>query len=339
MGHKRTPNPTYDIGVKASQIRRPYFFEIFTVANLLVMLFVLRRLGMITLSTMSAVVPPIVVGFFLQALLGVVIRLAFAARGGTARELLATYRSAGWIIDTLRLAVFTGVWVHIYGWIKLTVPMVHPHLFDQQLWTLDRALFFGYEPNVFLLTLFSPSPVLRVIDWTYAYVFFVSLNIVGVFIASAPDRRLRVCFMNSNTVLWLAGAWLYVAVPALGPAYRFPEVWLPLAPLLTETQHFQRLLIANYAAVQAWLRGGRQPVNILLGVAAFPSLHVGFQTLAFLWMRRVTKWGGTLFGIFAVFIFIGSIVTGWHYLIDGIAGAALAWLCYALSCRVTAIHG
>lgn len=324
--------------MKGSQIGRPYFFEIFTIANLLVLLFVLRSLGSITLTTMTAVMPPIVIGFFLQALIGIAIRLAFAARRGAARELLTTYRSAGWIIDTVRLAIFSGIWVHLYGWIKLTTPMLHPRLFDQQLWNLDRAICFGYEPNVFFLTLFSASPVLHVIDWTYAGLFFASLNIVAIFIASAPDRRMRICFMNSNTMLWLVGAWLYVAVPALGPAYRFPGVWLPLAPILTETQFYQRLLISNYTSVLAWMRGAQRPVNILLGVAAFPSLHVGFQMLAFLWMRRVTKWGGTLFGIFAVFIFIGSIVTGWHYLIDGIAGAVLAWLCYVLSCRVPAIH-
>ncbi|HXH41546.1 MAG TPA: phosphatase PAP2 family protein [Thermoanaerobaculia bacterium] len=324
--------------MKGSQIGRPYFFEIFTFANLVVLLFVLGNVGPLAIQTMGSVMPPIVVGFLVQALFGIAVRLAFAARRGSTAELLATYRSGGWIADTFRLAIFTGLWVHVYGWIKLTMPMLHPRLFDQELWNLDRAVFFGYSPNLFLLTLFSSSAVLRAIDWSYAYVFFASLNILAIFIASAPDRRMRIAFMNSNTLLWLGGAWLYVAVPALGPAYRFPEVWLPLAPLLPETQHFQRLLIANYSAVLAWLRDVPQPVNILLGVAAFPSLHVGFQTLAFLWMRRQTRWGGTLFGIFVAFIFIGSIVTGWHYLIDGLAGAALAWVSYISAQRVPAIR-
>ena len=68
-------------------------------------------------------------------------------------------------------------------------------------------------------------------------------------------------------------------------------------------------------------------------MAAFPSLHVAFQTLVFLWMRRVWRWGEIVFGVFAVAILIGSLVTGWHYLIDGIAGIALAWLCYFFSAR------
>jgi len=266
------------------------------------------------------------------------IRLAFARRRGVARELFTTYRSTEWITDTLRLAIFSGLWLHTYGWIKLAIPILHPRLFDQQLWNLDRALCFGYSPNLFLLTIFSSPPVLRVIDATYADVFFISLTIAGIFFGSAPERRTRIAFMNSNVLLWLIGAWLYVALPALGPAYRFPEVWLPLAPLLERTQQFQRLLMSNYNAVLASLRGTPRPINILFGVAAFPSLHVAFQTLAFLWMRRLTSWGGTLFGIFALFIFIGSIVTGWHYLVDGIAGGLLAWACYAAAQRVPAIR-
>src|SRR5207248_3280852 len=114
--------------------------------------------------------------------------------------------------------------------------------------------------------------------------------------------------------------------------------WRALAAPAARPQQFRRLSMSNYTAVLASLRGTPRPINILFGVAAFPSLHVAFQTLAFLWMRRLTSWGGTLFGIFALFIFIGSIVTGWHYLVDGIAGALLAWGCYIAACRIPAIR-
>jgi hypothetical protein len=324
--------------VKATLAWRPYFFEIFTLANFALLLFIVWRMTTMPIRTLGVIAPSVAGMFLLQALVGVAIRIGFAARKGNARELLAVYRTRGWIADTLRLAVFTGLWTHTYGWIKLLIPLLHPRLFDQQLWNLDRAIFFGYSPNVFLLTVFSAPPVLRTIDWTYANVFFASLNIAAIYFASAPQRQQRVAFMNSNVLLWLIGVWLYVAVPSLGPAYRFPEVWLPLTMLLDRTQTFQRLLMSNYNAVMLQLRGVPRPFNILFGIAAFPSLHVGFQTLAFLWMRRLTRWGGIVFGIFAVFIFIGSIVTGWHYLIDGVAGAVLAYACYAAAQRVPAIR-
>jgi len=323
--------------MRAPYVSRLYFFEIFTVANFLILLFALRKVTM-PLETLFHLAPSIALGFLVQGVIGILIRLAFAARRGEVRALLATYRSKDWLVDTFRLALCSGLWVHTYGWIKLAVPVLHPRLFDQELWALDRALCFGYSPNVFLLTIFSAPRWLRVVDWTYANVFFASVNITGIFMASAPARRLRVAFMNSNVMLWLIGAWMYVALPSLGPAYCFPEVWIPLAPLLARTQTFQRLLMSNYEAVLASFHGVSRPINILFGIGAFPSLHVAFHTLAFLWLRRLTKWGGPLFGVFAVFIFIGSIVTGWHYLIDGVAGAALAFLCYIAAQRVPAIR-
>jgi hypothetical protein len=324
--------------VKAPQIARPYFFEVFTVANFLILLFVLRNVTSKPFWTLYPLVLQIALGVLVQTLIGVAIRLTFAAFRGTAKELLVIYRSRGWLIDTLRFAIGCGLWTHTYAWIKLTTPVLHPHLFDQQLWNLDRTICFGYQPSFFVLSLFSAPSVMRLIDWTYAFVFFASLNIAMIFFASLPERRLRIAFMNSNALLWLTGGWLYVAVPSLGPAYRFPEVWVPLAPWLDRTQTFQRLLMTNYRNVLLSLRGARRPINIIFGIGAFPSLHVAFQTLALLWMRRQTKWGGPLFLVFVFFIFFGSLVTGWHYLVDGLAGAALAWACYAAAQRVPAIR-
>jgi len=120
--------------------------------------------------------------------------------------------------------------------------------------------------------------------------------------------------------MWIAGAWLYLLVPTLGPAYRFPGVWLPLSAMLGNTQQLQRVLMTNYQHVLH-----NQQVNILLGIAAFPSLHVAFAMLVTLWMRG--RWR-LLFGVITLIIFLGSIVTGWHYLIDSIAGLLLAVLCY-----------
>ncbi|MGH9420786.1 MAG: phosphatase PAP2 family protein, partial [Thermoanaerobaculia bacterium] len=313
-------------------------FEVFAIANLLILLFLLRDVTSKPFRTLGSFVLEIAMGVLAQTLIGVAIRLAFAAYRGNAKELLATYRSGGWLMDTFRLAIGGGLWTHTYGWIKLMTPVLHPHLFDQRLWDLDRAICFGYQPSFFVLSLFSAPAVMRLIDWTYANVFFASLNIASIFFASAPQRRLRIAFMNSNALLWLIGGWLYVAVPSLGPAYRFPEVWVPLAPWLDRTQTFQRLLMTNYRNVLSSLRGVQRPVSILFGIGAFPSLHVGFQMLAWLWLRRLTKWGSPLFLLFAVFIFFGSLVTGWHYLVDGLAGAALAWACYAAAQRVPAIR-
>ena len=319
--------------------RRVYFFEVFALANLIIIVLWLRPMTMnVPLSTLPFVMRTIMGGFLLNTAIGVGIRALVAWRRGTLRAYLGVIRSPGWLTDTLRIAVASGLFAHAYGWIKLAVPLLHPRLFDRELWDLDAMLLAGHSPTEFFLTLFSAPAVLRVIDWSYAHIFVSSLFIATAFFGSSPSRRLRVAFMDSNVALWLAGAWLYMALPSLGPAYRFPSVWLPLAALLDRAQAFQRLLMTNYQNVLLFTRGMLRPVNVFFGVAAFPSLHVAFQTLVFLWMRRVWRWGEVIFAVFVGFILIGSVVTGWHYLVDGLAGIVLAWLCYAIAARAHRMH-
>jgi hypothetical protein len=299
-------------------MRRPYFFEIFTILNFVIIQLALWRITRAPILTIVVTLLALVPAFVVQALVGIGIRLAVARAGRS--EYRAVIRSRRWIADSIRIIVFSALSVHVYGWIKLSIPLLHPQLFDSVLWNVDRAMFFGHSPNIFFVDLFSTS--LRFFDWTYANVFIASLNIASIYFVSDPDDRVRIGFTNSNTLMWLAGAWLYMLVPSLGPAYRFPSIWLPLSAALANTQQLQRILMNNYQHVLH-----NQQVNILFGIAAFPSLHVAFEMLVTLWMRG--RWR-LLFGLITVLIFLGSIITGWHYLIDSIAGLVLAVASYLL---------
>jgi len=297
-------------------MKRPYFFEIFTVVNFVIIQILLWRMTHAPLSTVALTMLALGPAFAVQALVGIAIRMLIARARG--QQYASVIRSRRWIADTIRIVLFSALSVHVYGWIKLSVPLLHPQLFDSELWNVDRAIFFGHSPNIFFLDLFSTS--LRFFDWTYANVFIASLNLAGIYFMSEPDDRIRIGFTNANTLMWLAGAWLYLLVPSLGPAYRFPSVWLPLSGALGNTQQLQRILMNNYQHVLH-----NQSVNVLLGVAAFPSLHVAFEMLVTLWMRG--RWR-LLFAVITLLIFLGSIVTGWHYLIDAIAGLVLATASY-----------
>jgi len=119
-------------------------------------------------------------------------------------------------------------------------------------------------------------------------------------------------------------------LPSLGPALRFPDVWFAHAETLRITQGLQAVLMRNYQNVlRAW--NGEtitEPIRIVFGIGAFPSLHVAFQAYVFFWARRVWRGGQVVFGIFAFVIFLGSMITGWHYLIDSLAGLLMAYLAY-----------
>ena len=308
-------------------MKRPYFFEIFVLANLAIVVAFAHR-SVPLLGRPAVIVLGLVLSFAAQALLGVIVRSVVALIRKD-REYLRTIRRAEWVADTLRLVIGAALVVFTYGWIKLVVPIHHPTLFDQTLWDVDQLLGFGVAPTVLLLDLFEHPTFLRAIDFLYANIFFASTVVAAAYFLSDPRKRVRIGFANGYAALWITGAWLYLAVPSLGPAYAFKDLWMVHGDTLRITQTYQALLMRNYQNV---LRAaGGEPagaITIVFGIGAFPSLHVAFQTYVFFWMRRLWTSGEVLFGIFAVAIFLGSMITGWHYLIDGIAGLVMAYVCY-----------
>ena len=306
-------------------MRRLHFFEIFIVANLAaIALFAWETLPI--LRSPAKIVAGLVLSMVLQAAAGVGVRAAVALVRRD-RGYFRIIRTRAWLIETARIVVGFALIVFTYGWIKLVVPIKHPVLLDQALWDLDETLFFGVAPSVFFLNLFGSDAVLRAVDWSYANIFFASTLIANAYFFSEPSRRIRVAFANGYSVLWLTGAWLYMLIPSIGPAYRFHDVWMVHGDTLRITQNIQALLMRNYRNVT----GGGGPVSIVFGIAAFPSLHVAFQMFACLWMRRLWRWGEVLFAFFVVVIFLGSMITGWHYFVDGVAGLILGYVCYRVS--------
>lgn len=306
-------------------MKRPYFVELFALANLLVIAFLAR--GQEALPSPFWLVS-LVITVLVHTLVGIAIRAIVAMARGR-RRYLRRIRRRSWILDTARLVFATALTFYVYGWIKLVIPVLHPRLFDQELWDLDQKLFFGLAPTVFFLDVLGRDAFLAVIDWSYANIFLASSIIAGAYFFSEPSRRIRTAFTNGNAVLWIVGAWIYMLVPSLGPAYSFSDIWLAYGHSLDTTQWVQGVLMRNYHNVLRAARGEPHgPINVLFGIAAFPSLHVGFQAFVFFWMRRLWTSGEVLFGIFAATIFLGSMITGWHYLVDGLAGFVLAAACW-----------
>jgi hypothetical protein len=312
---------------------RPYFFELLVLVNLAVIA-LFAHASFFLLGDVVKTVIALLMGIGVQAVVGIGARAIIAVARGD-RSYLRRVRRRLWIVDTLRLIAGSALMIFTYGWLKLVVPLFRASNFDAALFELDRVVGLGISPSIFLLDLFGGAGVLHIVDWCYANIFYASLFIAMAFFLSHPSRRIRIAFMNGNTALWMSGAWLYFLVPSLGPAYRFPDIWLAQSESLRITQNLQALLMRNWQTVLRSWEAGRiaGSISLAFGIAAFPSLHVAFQTYVFFWMRRLWTSGQVVFATFALTIFLGSMITGWHYLIDGLAGIAMAYLCYRLAIR------
>ena len=308
--------------------RTPYFFEVFLALNTAFVFWMARAEAVSTIWHSVVAVAGIATAAASAAL---AVRFFVAWRQHRARRLWRIVTSRKWLTDSVRIFIGLSMLGISYAWIKLLVPVLHPHVYDQELFALDQRLCFGISPSIFFLQLFSSPRFLRLIDAAYIQFFIAGIVVsFGVFFSS-PVRRMRIAFMTSCALMWLIGAWTYVLIPSLGPAYRFPEVWFPYAQYLKWTQATQAALMRNYVNLMRMAHGQPGKIFLDLGIAAFPSLHVATQSLVAIWFSRVWRGGTILFAGAAFFVFIGSMITGWHYLVDGIAGVALAYVSYAAS--------
>jgi membrane-associated phospholipid phosphatase len=160
----------------------------------------------------------------------------------------------------------------------------------------------------------------------------VSLSIA--FFCAFPQDRMRRQFMLSCVLLWTLGAWIYVALPALGPVYVYNDVWSGASDQIYHATGAQQLLWENYQTVLGGRTGGLRQFNPTRGVAAMPSLHVGAHWLLMLWFRRRARPFFAVAVIGTLLTFIASVVTGWHYAVDGYVGVVLAQCCYLISLRL-----
>jgi hypothetical protein len=245
------------------------------------------------------------------------------------REYLARVTTLGWLALWLRMWIAAMLMTYAYFWLKISVPLVHEHLWDRGLWNLDVLLHGGISPSVLITQGFRDAPVLPLLDTWYG-LWVKTVFYAIAFFSAMPEALPRRRFMASAVLLWTLGSWLYLALPALGPIYAFPEVWNGLLDQMPRARASQASLWANYQTILAGRAGVLRRFNPTLGVAAFPSLHVAAHWLFALWARKGARLLFVSFVVATLLTLIGSVLTGWHYAVDGYAGLLLAWLCYRL---------
>jgi hypothetical protein len=203
-------------------------------------------------------------------------------------------------------------------WLKIMLPLATGFWADQMLANLD-TLILGGDAWILAHWLFWwTDPIIDQAYASWAPVKFVVL--CGVILA--PEGRRKTQALISYFLCICVGSLAQYALPSAGPIFftltghgsRFAG--LPVKPWASEAAKY---LWAGY------LRAGG---NIGGGISAMPSIHV----VGALWVALVVhsyfpKIAVFGFAFFAL-VFIGSIYLGWHYALDGIAGAAItagAW--------------
>ena len=211
--------------------------------------------------------------------------------------------------------------------LKQFIPAINEKLYDSPLWRIDNVLHFGLDPAVLASRLADEYGLLPWLDRAYLLYYPAQVVVPLVFLVAKPLRPLRGRFFFAYCLVWMLGGAMYVAWPTLGPIYYRPSrFWLEQAPYAT---YLQEMLMRDYVRFRT--DPSFYTVKLYQGVAALPSLHVGVLALFAIATARWRAVSVFLWALVAV-TFVGSIALGWHYAVDGYAGALIALVSWVAAC-------
>jgi hypothetical protein len=232
-------------------------------------------------------------------------------------------------------AVFAILPLNIFFCVgKSLIPRLTAYRWDPALAALDKTLHFGRYPHELLA---PPIERLHLESWVSAlYVlWFLALFLTqGYCLFADRDPLARMRYLWSTLLCWtVPGTLLAVLFSSVGPAfyadfYPDPSPYADLLPHLRATGADLEILKIGPAMVEMTHNGRIVNLNAL---SAMPSLHVGLAFLnALYFCKKTMVIAGAAFIYFLV-VLAGSVYLGWHYAVDGYAGAALAAAIWALS--------
>jgi membrane-associated phospholipid phosphatase len=206
-----------------------------------------------------------------------------------------------------------GSMIGSYLTLRALLPALHPHLLDARLVAIDRALF-GETPAVWLDAFTNRASVEWFAFFYYSYYWLLGGFLFGTLVFD--DGRRRYELLLGAGLIAAVGHAGYTFVPGVGP-WAYPE--LSFVHPLEGGRWWGRVLAAVTSA-------GAQ-------LDIFPSLHTGFSLLCGLHALRYRRerpyrylWFMTLFAVLNVII--ATLFLRWHYGVDVVAGALLAFAAY-----------
>jgi hypothetical protein len=261
-------------------------------------------------------------------------RLARAGHQGSlflalGRKLLDDYLAPVRVANAVHAMSFMTLYMVGYTFIKRAIPLAVPFSWDETFMLWDRAVHFGVHPYEVLQGLLDEPVVTFILNVNYNMWFIVMFACWFWQGFAGRDTALRHHFLLGFTLTWFLGTCVLGTIFAsVGPCFYgrlFPGED-PYAPLMAwlhaADAHYP---IWSLKVMDALWQNYETGTGVVNGISAMPSMHVGTSVLfAILGFASGYRWLGILLSAFAVLIMVGSVHLGWHYAIDGYAGAAVA---------------
>jgi hypothetical protein len=242
----------------------------------------------------------------------------------------------GWVLGGLMLY---SLFIYSFGFVKSLIPLFHPYGIDPLLHRLETALFFGHSPSIWWVET-MPYWSVAALAKIYMPAWIVLTHGYFLWFLCQPASRARTQFVSCFFLLWvIAGILAAIAFSSVGPIYydyffddAAAEGYRAMRDgLLAQNDALTRLVYVDIRQMLLDFYADGTITN-LNAISAMPSLHTGMAFLialhAHVYLGRLWRW---VMYLFALTIFLGSFVLGWHYVLDSVASALLVWLVWALN--------
>jgi membrane-associated phospholipid phosphatase len=185
---------------------------------------------------------------------------------------------------------------------------------------IDRALFFGHDPNTVLQAHFWEPSIRwydKVASTTYMTHFWLTPMIMGALWAT-NHRQFRRFLKRFATVLGVACA-MFIVLPT-APPWMVSQTYHLIGPITRNTSR-------GFSAMgfKAFTHGWKNSLDWGNAVAAMPSLHASFALIvpAFFLPWLKPKWLKALVLLFPLIMLTSLVYLGEHWVVDGLVGWAI----------------
>ena len=205
--------------------------------------------------------------------------------------------------------------------IKPQLNYLVPFWADPLLADLDALLMFG-DPWRWLQWMNNAATA----DY-YHRGWFLGVVAVLLWQLSRPASRDKAANLLAYFAIWASGPLIHVLLPAGGPIFY---------EALGHGDRFVALVppkeIQDVAAY-LWRTYTEREFAMGAGISAMPSLHIATVTWVVLCCRG-TRWIWLAWA-YALSTFALSVSLGWHYAVDGVLGALVAWVIVVIARRAS----
>jgi hypothetical protein len=231
-------------------------------------------------------------------------------------------------VELMRGMLLFFVNLSVYSNVKVRIHAINGGTIDPQLAAVDDVLF-GENFAYLIERWVSTTPEVRdyLVD-TYMHGYFWMIALVFVAYLRRDTRSIRWIFtaiaLTYVTAILISATW-----PTYGPFFTEPErfEWLSQTSVGNSHRTLRRVYNADHALVAAG-----QPIvgRTFVGIAAFPSLHVGHMVVMLVIAVRILPIYAWIMGVVLTATFLATVAFGWHFATDAIGGTALAIACTEL---------